>query len=251
MTQEVTRYGVHWASGKIAYLHQGRGARNAIGLDLPSPFHVRTLRRWVCNHVIGLNTLNRAKSHFLTFESLLAKNSLVRFFLPLPKDADRDTQGGAGVFATRSVEDDLVHLTLLMKMSSPVKLPLFWARMTSAKTILEELEMTDVQPLVLAGVEPEHTRMAVDLLRAARNLPRRLLVVARNDVPINAPQLTGEDFFLRDETDLAVLPWENLGSQVLKAYMRAEWEGQWFLREPIPGNEHKSHGPATSRIPSS
>ena len=51
------------------------------------------------------------------------------------------------------------YLTPLMKMSSPVKLPVLWARMTSASTVIDELRITDVQPLLLVGAEPELTAM--------------------------------------------------------------------------------------------
>ena len=236
MSQEVSHYGVHWAPGRIAFLHQQRGGMNAIGLKESSPFMVRTKRRWLCNHLIALNAINPARTHLVAFENLVGKNSLVRFMLPLPKD---NGPPGVGLFYTKSMDSDLLQFAMLLKMSSPVKMPIFFAKLTTPKVILDELEMTNVQPLVLAGVMPEHTDMVRNLISAAAVLPRKLLVVSHPDVPIRLPVLNGEHLFNQDEVDLTGLPWETLGATVLRAYMRNEWEGIWFTREPIPANEAK------------
>lgn len=240
MSQEVNRYGVHWAAGKIAFLHQARGGLNALGLRENSPFHVRTSRRWNCNHSIGLNVINPARQHLVAFESLIAKNSLVRFMLPLPKAACRDTRNGVALLTSKKIEDDLLDIAFLTKLSSPIKIPVFWANLTTPQALATELEMTDVQPLVVAGVTSKHLKMATDLIRAAATLPRRLLIIADDDVPLpNVTLVDGKHMFNQDEVDLAILPWEALGAITLRAWMRNEWDGSWFTREPIPGNETK------------
>lgn len=233
-TSTVTHYGVHWAPGRLAYLHQGRGANNAVGVREHSPFEVRTARRWICNHLIALNAVNSARGHLVKFEELISKNPLVRFMLPVPKGEG----ASSALFRSESHERDLLQVALLLKMSSPIKLPVFWANVANTQTLVSELGMTNVQPLVLAGVGVEHLRLARDVCREAALSPRRLLVMARPDVALPG-ETDGRHLFEQDEVDLAALPWETLGSLVLRAYMRDEFDGMWFTREPIPGNERK------------
>ncbi len=248
MATEVTHYGIHWAPGapdKIAFLHQTRGGFNAIGAREFSPYQVRLARRWLCNHLIALNAVNPARSHLTNFETLVARNSLVRFMLPLPKDADPDTKHGVGIYLTDHLEDDLLQVTLLLKMSSPLKLPIFYANLSTARNLVDELGMTNVQPLVLAGVGARHMALLQDVVQAAPLAPRRLLVLAARDVPPprGVTVVEADQMFGQDEIDLAALPWETLGAIVLRAYMRGEWEGQWFSREPTPANEAKFKPP--------
>jgi hypothetical protein len=250
MSQEINRYGVHWGPAKLAFLHQTRGGLNAVGLRDNSPFVVRTSRRWNCNHVIGLNVINPARDHLVSFHSLIQKNALVRFMLPLPKDIDRDTKNGIGLLTTKDIMEDMLVIAFLCKMSSPVKIPVFWANLTTPNAIITELEMTDVQPLVLAGITSSTLKMTTDIIRAAAVLPRRLLLIADDDVPLHGVTTLGSDhIFNQDEVDLALLPWEALGAITLRAYMRGEWDGSWFTREPIPGNESKERAPAHGRSP--
>jgi hypothetical protein len=240
MSREVDRYGVHWAPGKIAFLHQARGGTNARGLQEASPFEVKMHRRWVCNHLIALNATNPAATHIQRFQDLLTRNALVRFMLPLPKAADTDTKGGVGIVHTSEVEKDLADITMLLKMSSPVRVPILWMSLTTPAAVIAELTRTDVQALVLAGVEVKHTAVVTDLIKAASIQPRRLLVVANKDVPLPGTQLDAENFFSIPFADLVALPWETLGALTLRAYMRDEWAGAWFTREPTPGNEFKA-----------
>lgn len=233
-TQQVSYYGVHWAPGKIAFLQQGRpNGANALGVKEPSPFFVRTARRWSCNHLISLNALNSAQQHLTAFEALVSRNNLARFMLPIPKEEGC----GLGVLRSSRHDDELLNLTLLLKLSSPIKMPVFWANTSSVVTLMSELNMTNVQPLVLMGVEAQHTDLVRDLHRASLLAPRKLLVVAKDDVPIpSSLYLSGAHMMAQDEIDLAALPWETLGGMVLRAYMRQEWDGYWFTREPTPGD---------------
>lgn len=250
MAELVDRYGVHWAPGKIAFLHQTRGGLNAIGLKEPSPFTVKILSKRMCNHLIALNAVNPARSHLMRFEPLIAKDSLVRFMLPLPKDGDR----GVGTVQADQFDPDLLDIVLLTKFSSPIKTPIFWMSLTSPRAVLDELAMTDVQPLVLAGVEAKHTEDLAKIMRAAAHLPRRLLVVHAPDVPVSHGEpLTAGYMASQDMADLVSLPWETMGAKVLNAYMRREWNVTWFTREPIPGNEAKFNGTGdrASAVPSS
>jgi hypothetical protein len=233
MGTEVAHYGIHWAPGKIAFLQQGRNGTNAIGLKTSSPFEVKPRRRaTTCNHLIAPNATNPARGHLTAFQNLVLENSLVRFMLPVPKS---DTETGVGVIS----DLDVFYTTLLLKMSSPVKLPVIWASLANPVSILAELESTNVQPLVLSGVTVRTLAMARDLAQAARTLPRKLLIVTDADTPIR-PNLDAKGLLAADRTDLLTLPWETLGAIVVRAFMRQEWNGTWFTREPTPGNEAKT-----------
>jgi hypothetical protein len=236
----VTHYGVHWAPGAIAYLHQARGDQNAIGLREGSPFFVRTPKRaTICNHLVQLNAINPAREHLTLFRQILLHDSLARFMLPLPKDA-----GGPGV-ARITGAPNMLHLTLLAKMSSPVRKPFLRADFAQPKQIADELEVTNIQPLVLLDVKPEHMRTIGQVMRIAEDCPRRLLICAHGDVPVRAEEVSAPRMELEDQTSLVALPWETLGAIVLRAWMRVEWDVStaWFKREPVPANEPKPSRP--------
>lgn len=240
MAREVSRYGIHWAPGNVAFLHQTRGGVNAWGMKERSPFFVRTPnRRWVCSHLIALAATNPAGPQMAKFRELIEKNSLVRFMLPLPKGADIDTKVGVGYVTTKQLDGDMLDIAMLCKMASPVQLPIFWMNLHSPKTLLMELTLTDVQPMVVAGVKAQHLSQLNEVLQAASIAPRRLLLVCDDDVPMKVTQLDAAHMMSQDQTDLVALPWESLGGMVLRGYMRHEWERTWFSREPIPGNESK------------
>jgi len=228
MTTEISHYGVAWTPDKIAYLQQERGGTNAIGLKESSPFTVRTRKRWTCNHLIGLAVPNPARTHLDRFRDIVSRNSLVRFLLPIP---------GGGVSVYHSAE--LNHVVQLLKMSAPTRLPILHAPLTKANAVLDELEVTNVQPFILAGVEAKHTAWVSNLIAAAQHMPRRLLIMSASDVPLRAPVVEAEHLRRQDDLDLVAVPWEAMGAIVLRAVMRSEWTGSWFTREPIPANEPK------------
>ena len=233
MSETVTHYGVHWAPGKVAYLHQHRGGFNVIGSSARSPFVVQTCRKWTCNHIISLITLGPSRRHLFKLEELITRNSLVKFMLPLPK-----TDQGVGVFHTECFEDDLLSFALLCKLSSPIRLPIFHLGANKPHVLLSELEMTNVQPLVIASASVEHMSLIQTLITHARTAPRKLLILAAPDVPLpRVPVLDGNHFYNQDEVDMIALPWETLGALVLKAYMKGEWDNAWFTTEPTPANE--------------
>ena len=236
MSVTTTRYGVHWAQD-TAYLHQARGDTNALGLRQKSPFTVRTARNIPCNHMIQLAALTPARSHLDKLQELVSRSELVRFMLPVPKDDQLEP----GVLFTSDPDADLLQVAFLARMSGPVRLPVCWANTVSIQTLVAELNATDVQPLILAGVTPDRLGLARDAMRESRNAPRRLLVMARKDTPL-AGGLDASWLFEQDEVELGLLPFESLGATVLRAYMRREYDGG-FLRQLTPGNETKvPHG---------
>lgn len=237
MTIEVDRYGVHRGPGRLAHLHRTRDGQNAAGAREGSPFRVHTRQSWACKHSVALNAVDPTREHLAAFHAVLARNALARFMLPLPKDACVDTRAGVGILPSDDHEADMPVLTSLAKMSGPIRAPVAWMHLTTPLAVLDELEMTDVQPFVLAGVEAKHAAATIEIMRAARSLPRRLLVVAEPGVPLPGDVLGADHLFAQHEADLIAPPWEALGACVLRAYMRDEWSGTWFTREPFPSDE--------------
>lgn len=238
----VSNFGVHWATGGIAFLHQTRGALNALGLHERSPFLVKPEHRMACNHMIALNAMNPSRVHLTQLETLLRHNNLVRFMLPLPKLTG--DKGVARLAWAAFPEEWHTELTLLSKLSSPIRVPIFPVNGHSPSRLLAELGMTNVQPMVVTHITTQHMEIISKLLARAATAPRKLLLVAREDVPLPGVPLThGRDFAAAPKDELIALPWETLGGVIVRAYMRREWDGDWFTREPIPANEPRSAMP--------
>ena len=229
---EVPYFGVHRTPAGIAFLMQATGGKSVTGIKLDCPFAVKTIKAWYCNHNFSLHHPVPARAHLNLFRELVIHNDLVRFMLPLPGE-------GVAVIGTHTPSRHLLRLVMLTKMTSPVREPILWLKGTSMAHILSELEMTNVQPLILMGVEIEDTDKVQMIIQIAATKPRRLLVVSNPDVPIN-PKIDTNGFFTQDITELALLPWEQLGAIVLRAWMRGEWTGTWFSREMIPNNEMRN-----------
>ena len=210
---------------------QATGGKSVTGLKLDCPFVVKTPKRWHCNHNFSLHAPVPPRAHLNLFRELVVHNELVRFMLPLPGE-------GVAVIGSQIPSKHLLRIVMLTKMTSPVREPILWLKGTSMAHILSELEMTNVQPLVLMGVEVEDTDKARTIIQIAATKPRRLLVVSNPDVPLN-PRIDTNGFFTQDITELALLPWEQLGAIVLRAWMRHEWTGTWFTKEPFPNDERK------------
>src|SRR5882724_1178591 len=81
----VSYYGVHSAPDGVAYLEQGRGGTNAVGLREKSPFQVRLAgRARPCNHNIQLAAQNPVERHMQVFGQVFA-DPLVQAMLPVPR----------------------------------------------------------------------------------------------------------------------------------------------------------------------
>lgn len=211
-------YGIHRTPVGVAYLQQGRGGTNALGLREKSPFTVRLPNRRVhCNHQIPLSTPIPNDYHWGLFMRLV-RDPLAWAMLPLPK---KDL--GAYYLAS---EDDRFTLPLiaLSRMSSPIY-PCIVPIWTIKKTrILEELQQTNVQPLVITGLEPKHSAMVAEIAAAAALAPRTLVLVGRSDVIVPSSVTRIEtDILNHSLEEITGMPWENLGATVIRKAMRDEW----------------------------
>lgn len=201
MTEIVAHWGVHDAEG-IRFLEQAEST-NALGLSIPSPFRVRLTRKSICNHNIPLHlTLDQGVRFLLD-------HNLVRVMLPLPKTDEK---------VIYFVDEGWVTpvLATLQRLSSPVAgiVRPYWQRRTSEW--MPELETTNVQPLVLTGIEPRHTPHIRRLAQAAAGLPRRLVLVGHAGTGTYPPI----EKVRPEPIELPNVSWEEIGGAVLAEWMR-------------------------------
>ena len=90
-TKTVSHYGIHWDDNGVAWLLQGRGSTNAIGLKERPPFKVQLpTKDRHCNHQVPTAAPVPNDYHWEFFTQLL-DDELVRAMMPVPKDAGGPT----------------------------------------------------------------------------------------------------------------------------------------------------------------
>lgn len=220
MDTTVSHYGIHMDDEGVSWLEQGRSGVNALGLRRKSPFKVELAnRKRHCNHAINIASPIPDDKHWQTFEQL-RQDDLVTYMLPVPK-AD------GGLYVVREDPRILELVSTLARMSSPIHHPVvpYWT-VTSPQAIVQELGTTNVQPLVLSGVEAKHSNELADICSGALYAPRKLLILASRDF-IKPPQALELDTQFRDPSTLNLevfkhISWESIGAQVVKRYMRRD-----------------------------
>ncbi|AJD82959.1 hypothetical protein PJWF_00065 [Achromobacter phage JWF] len=216
---DVSHYGVHWSEEGVAYLHQGRGATNFLSMKAPSPFNVRPVTRFPCNHLFPVSAQVPDPRHWEAFRRLAA-DPLVRAMLPLPKPAYTP-----GVYFIEDAANELLRpLYTLSRLSSPLEpivRPVWTA--PSLSQLVTELGRTNVQPLVMTQLTYKHSGLLEELKTLSYNSRRNIILTGSSLLVINEPvekiqtTLTVEDFDL-----LHQMPLENLGMMVLKRHMRRD-----------------------------
>jgi hypothetical protein len=237
MDNIVSHYGIHWDSGGVAWLHQGRGGTNAWGLKEKSPFTVRLPSRQIhCNHMIQLSASVPNDHHWQIFAQML-DDALVRAFLPTPK-----ADGGVYYVENLGAEQALI-LAVLAKMSSPIYSIVnpMWTLTPTA--ILQQMQNTNVQPFVITDVAAKDSETVSQLAKAAVYAPRKLVFVGANDVVLNPSVKRLKTEITKYSTpDLVSLPWETLGATTCKLYMRKEFnanpEGSYVDVNKKAGTRH-------------
>lgn len=216
----VDHYGIHWSEGDVAFMHQSQGGANAVGLKLPTPFQVNLSRKSVkCNHNLPM-TAPKPNGEHVEFLLQNLKDPLVEAMLPLPKDEE-----STGVYYLEDDDNKFgMIIRILLKMSAPIHAPVYPIWMLTIPKIIDELSVTNVQPLVLTNVMPEHTDKLEKIAQAAPSMPRILLLTGSSSVVV--PQgieviKSSMDQYMPDE--LVNFPWEILGAFVVRKYMQHKW----------------------------
>lgn len=222
MTQIIVdHYGLHYGENGIAWLMQGRGSSNARSLKVKPPFDVALPgERRHCNHQVPIAAPVPYDHHWQALAEHI-DDPMVQAALPIPKDPDEFP-----VFVDDAANALMAHLTLLMRLSSPIYNPAVPIDQMRSKRLCIELEQTNLQPLFLTGCKPEHHDRIAAIAAAASSQPRKVVFhgEAPDSLPDGVRRVSGTKLSRTSPLpDLMVLPWENLGANLLRRYMRGEW----------------------------
>jgi len=245
--QVVSHYGIHW-SRDIAFLMQGRGGSNAIGLKEKAPFEVQLPNKTKhCNHQIPLANPVPNDYHWEYFLQLL-EDPLTQAMLPVPKE-----DGGCH-FVSDPKDDLMLILVMLSRMSSPIYPCVVPIWTITAEAAVAELQQINVQPFVLVKIEAKHATMAGQVAKAAVYHPRRLILAGRPDTvlpPVVKRIDTQLDKGKYDINDVMGLPWESLGAATVRKYMRKEWPliAPPAALRPMGSSSQRAPRADTKRVP--
>lgn len=218
--QIVSHYGIHFSNDGVGFLQQGRGGTNALGLRQKSPFRVElSNKRRHCNHQVNIAAPIPDDRHWNFFNEI-RRDDLVHAMLPVPKL-------DAGVYVIEQNDRVADMVASLTRLSSPVHMPMIqmWG-INHPRDVIEELGTTNLQPFVVTDCEPKHSEIMADIARGATIAPRKLVILAQKGF-ITPPNAKKIDTQFREEGTLDLetfknLPWEQIGSQVVKKHMRKE-----------------------------
>lgn len=213
----VTHYGLHWDMNGVAYLHQGRSSYNFLGLRQRSPFLVKPHKSQPCNHMINPAAPIPDPVHWRGFLKI-ASDPVMQAMFPIPKQSDDAViyiNDAAGALTTK--------LILLGKMTTPIQHLVRPLQMVKPQWVRDQLEITNVQPLVLVGANAKQQKLINDLVSLNQFSPRRLILVGNPDVVCGSGlsrSTTG--LFDQDVEDLANLPFDLIGAMLLRRHARHE-----------------------------
>lgn len=199
----VTRYGVHWASGGVAFLHQGKTVQHVLPIpDLHSPFELRTNVR--CPHAIDLSNTAPTPPE-------IADDPLFRVMLPLPYNP-------AGPRASMIVGVADRILEPLKALSAPLDQIEHAIWMEPAKEKRKRFLATNIGPLVFNVPSVEYVDRMEKVMEFAAISERRVLFVDVSLRPIPTPKGV-ERIETKLTPDIAALPLTAIGSGALRHYM--------------------------------
>lgn len=199
----INSYGLHWAPGGIPFLVQAENVENLISSELGNPFTLKLpLRGITCPHNIDLNLAVPAPAWL--------EDPLAEAMLPIP---------GYQVSLLVDRTDRFAKtVDILTQLTSPTEVqvqPVWWASAFSGR---RRYMATNIGPMVWTGVEAGHLDQLVQHLDMARVFKRRMLVVAREELPIYRD-------ICRIESELVSAPTDDMravGAGVLRRYMEHE-----------------------------
>lgn len=218
--QTVPHYGIHWDEEQIAWLMQGRGSTNALGLKKKPPFKVQLPSGSKhCNHMIPVAAPVPNDFQWSFFTDLM-DDPLVQAALPIPKKAS------GAYFVEDPYQNLMWYMSMLSTMSSPIYPCVVPRWTTNERAVVKQLEQTNVQPFFIADVEPKDGAFLSKIGKVAMQQPRKLVVAGDPDVVV--PQtmtriktsLNNSSTY--DVNDLEALHWEGLGATLVRKYMKRE-----------------------------
>lgn len=227
----VTCFGLHETSEGVKFLHQGnKKSYNFIGLRQPSPFKVEIkagAKRSACPHLINANSPMPDRVHWDLFLKIYS-DEFARKFLPIPRHRSELVP-----FLPDPNNDKHMLLLLLSKFSSPIYPVIKRFDSISIQYLEEDLNISNLTPLVLTDIETKDQLMMEQAAHIARRSPRRLILVGDPRMVIRDPiarYVTYVDGL--DQDELFSLPMEHLGAVALRRYCRGEAiDSPWVRRE--------------------
>jgi len=215
--QVISYYGIHKHQG-VAYLHQGRGSSNFVGLKQKSPYVVENpYGVKFCNHNIPTAAPLPDRVHWDFFLNIL-KDPLVQVLLPLPRPE------GKRLYYIDDPQDDLsLYLVLLSKLSSPINkiVQPIWTFKT--EKLQQEMSQSNIQPLILTQTTVKQQKVVDQVSKLSAYEPRTVVITGDPDVIATKPCVRIatriRDFPLED---LAQVAMEGLGAAVIRRYCRNE-----------------------------
>ena len=215
--QVISYYGIHKHQG-VAYLHQGRGSSNFVGLKQKSPYGVENpYGVKFCNHNIPTAAPLPDRVHWDFFLNIL-KDPLVQVLLPLPRPE------GKRLYYIDDPQDDLsLYLVLLSKLSSPINRVVTPARTLMGDKLQQSMSQSNIQPLILTQVAAKEQTFVDQVAGLSAYEPRTVVMTGDPDVIATKPwiriQTRIRDFPLEDIAQLAM---EGIGAAVIRRYCRNE-----------------------------
>lgn len=212
-SQFVDCYGLHW-DGQVAWLCQGRGGTNFVGLKGQSPFRVEG---GMCNHLVPSAAPIPDRIHWDLFSKILS-DPLTQVMLPVP------VPPGQNLFFVEDAHDDLgLLLTNLSRLSSPIRPVVKPIWTFKARDLEKELTSSNIQPLVLIQADQKSQTLIDAIHRLAPYKPRKVVITGRAEIvarqPFQRVTSTLRDFNIND---LVSLPLESLGAMILRRIARKE-----------------------------
>ena len=208
--QEVPSYGLYW-EGPIAWLVQGRGGTNFVGLKKQNPFQAP---RFPCNHLIPAAAPIPDKIHWEIFLGM-KDQPVLQHLLPVPREI-----GDRVAFVEATGVSDPILYTTLSRLSSPIRPAVKPAWMLKIKEMPREMTSSNIQPLIITGVTQSHQPIISAISDLSTTHPRPVLLVGDDSTVLRGiPRLPRMDV---DMEQLMMLPLENIGATALRRFARRE-----------------------------
>lgn len=205
----MTPYGLHW-DGPVAWLVQGRGGANFLGLKAPCPFR----GAGSCNHLIPSAAPIPDQVHWEQWQTIF-KDSLVQMLLPVP--------GQRIGFFSDPEQKLALYLLNLSRLSSPINSIVKPAWTLKVKDLERELSTSNIQPLVVVQATAKHQGLIDALGQMSLYAPRPVVIVGSPDVVVRPPIVRMETNIDSHPIEtLITLPLESIGAAILRRAARRE-----------------------------
>lgn len=212
--KDVQSYGLHW-DRKTAWLVQGRGGSNFLGLRERCPFKGA---RGMCSHLVPVAAPIPDRVHWDQFMEVFY-DPLVQAMMPIP------SVSGKNLYFIEDRSDELMlYLANLSRLSSPIGKAIRPARAVDPSLLEADLYRTNIQPLVVFEAKAPHQKLVETIRQLGAGAPRTVIVSGDENIvpkgPFQVIETRIKDLIPLEE--LTTLPLENVGAFLLRRHSRHE-----------------------------